>query len=87
MLQKKKHLGTLQDLKHVKIFEDLTLSRLQFFKFMKADERINQVWTREGTIFFKWNNKTRVQSVKVLYEGGFLLGYSVVVVESFFPSN
>ena len=42
MLQKKEHIGTLQDLKHVKIFEELTLPSLRFFKYMESDERIDQ---------------------------------------------
>ena len=76
--------GTLLDLGHVKIIEDLTLSRLQFFKLTKSDERIDAVSTREGSIFFKWTNETRVHNLKVLHEGGFLLGYSLLDVESFF---
>ena len=66
ILQEKKHLGALQDLKFVKIFEDLTLPRLRYFNYMKSDERIDKVWTREATIFFKCNDETRVRSVKEL---------------------
>ena len=52
MLQKKKHPKRLQDLKSNKNFVGLTLSRLRFFKYMKSDGGIDQVWKREDTTFF-----------------------------------
>ena len=40
------------------------------------------MWTKEGPVFFKWNNDTRLHSVKGLNEGGFMLEISVKDVES-----
>ena len=75
MLQKKEHPGTLQDLKHIKIFENLTLPRLQLFNFMKSDERIDHVWKRENTLFQVEQRNESAQCQKVvrgrLYVGVF----------------
>ena len=60
----------------MKIFEDLTRPRLEFFNMMKRDSRLEKVWTREGTIFFTWKNDLKVCRIQGLYDGGILLNYS-----------
>ena len=35
---------------------------------MKKDQRIESVWTREGTIFYVWRENKRVYKVVELYE-------------------
>ena len=51
MLKKKKSLENLDGYANVKVFEDISRPRLQFFNLMKRDNRIAMVWTRESNIF------------------------------------
>ena len=45
------------------------------------------MWTRDGTIFFKKNNETKLHSVRGLYDGSFMLGQSVFDIQGCFSSN
>ena len=51
LLKKKKNLINHEDLRDIKLFEDLSAARVNFLKIMRSDERIQSTWTREGTIF------------------------------------
>ena len=51
----------LQDVgsKQIRVFEDLTTARIRFFNMMRADTRINNVWTRDGAIHYIWKEDNR----------------------------
>ena len=68
LLRNKKKFKDIDELKNVRVFEDLTLARVKFFNMMKTDTRIENVWTREGTINYKLAGDSRVQTIKRLFQ-------------------
>ena len=73
----KRKLAQLETYKNVKVFEDLSKARVNFINLMKADDRINSVWSREGTLFYEWKNENLAYKNHGLYEGGNDLNYSI----------
>ena len=85
LLKKKKNLVNHEDLRDIKIFEDLSAARVNFLKIMRSDERIQSTWTREGTIFFIWKADEKLyKKINGLYEGGQFLDYKLDVVRNCF---
>ena len=72
--------------KNVKVFEDLSKARVNFINLMKADNRINSVWSREGTLFYEWKYDNLAYKIYGLYEGGIDLNYSIESVLNCFNS-
>ena len=83
-LKKKKKLRESANLRDVKTYGDLTLPRLRFFNLMRNDPRIENVWTREEVINFRFSYDKRVNKRDSLYEGGKFLRYNVQDVRSCF---
>ena len=67
----------MDQLKHVRIFEDITAPKLKFLNLMNEDKRIEKVWSREGTIYYIKNDAAdnKVYKIHSLYDGGQMLGY------------
>ena len=68
------------------MFEDLSKARVNFINLMKADNRINSVWSREGTLFYEWKHDNLAYKIHGLYEGGIDLNYSIESVLNCFNS-
>ena len=64
LLQNKKKLASLGGLKDVNTYEDITRLRTKFIKLMRRDERVESVWTRDGTISFVWKQDKDLQNWK-----------------------
>ena len=77
IMRRKRELMNKESTKDVKIFEDLTRPRLAFLNMMKSDTRIQNAWTREGTIYFVWKEDGNIYKVNGLYEGGVFLNYNI----------
>ena len=77
ILRKKKTLKDNEQSAQIHVFEDLTSARVNFMKFLKQDNRINGVWTRDGNLLYQWKNSERVGKITSLYEGVAQLGYTV----------
>ena len=72
LLQKMK-LASLSGLNDVKIYEDITRPRLNFIKLMRSDDRVESVWTRDGTIFFVWKQDKNIHTIGGPIEGGWTI--------------
>ena len=88
-LLKSKKNANFDQLKHVRIFEDMTAPRLKFFNLMKEDRRIEKVWSRKGTIYYIKNDAADNKNSKShsLYDGGQKLGYDFYTVQRCFNSS
>ena len=84
LLHSKKTLKTKVNYENIRVFEDIPVPRLKFFNLMKSDSRIANVWTREGTIFYKWVDDNTVNTLRGLFDAGIELGYNFDSVESCF---
>ena len=73
----KRNLAQLETYKNVKLFEELSKARVYFINLMKADDRINSVWSREGTLFYEWKNENLTYKTHGLYEGGIDINHSI----------
>ena len=73
MLRNKKKLSS-----NVRVFGDISPARAKFFSMMKKGQRIESVWTREGTIFYVWRENKRVYKIIELYEAARNLNYDFV---------
>ena len=62
---------------NVKIFEDWSKARVNFINLMKADDKINSVCSREGTLFYEWKYENLAYKIQGLYEIGIDLNYSI----------
>ena len=82
IMKKKKKLREEQS--DIRVFDDLTKPRTNFFNLMKTDKNLASVWTKEGVIFYKWHDNERVYKLNNLYDGGIELGYNVDDVLSCF---
>lgn len=87
LLRKKRSLADIEKMKDIKIFEDLTRPRLQFFNIMKADQRFESVWTSQGIIYYILKSDKKTYSIRGLYEGGAILKYDMKTVLSCFGVN
>ena len=88
LLRNKKNLDKFDNLKNVRIFEDMTAPRLKFFNLMKSDNNIEKVWSREGTLHYvKAGADNRVHKINSLYDGGQALGYDFYTVQSCFKDT
>ena len=76
LLKNKKKLASLSGLDDVKIYEDITRPRMNFIKLMGSDNRLEYVWTRDGTIFFVWKQDKKIPKIEGFFEGGFFMDYS-----------
>ena len=85
-MKKKRNLAQSETYKNVKVFEDLSKARVNFINLMKADDRINSVWSREGTLFYEWKYDNLAYKIHGLYEGGIDLNYSIESVLNCFNS-
>ena len=84
LLQNKKKLASLNGLNDVKIYEDITRPRMNFIKLMRSDNRVESVWTRDGTIFFVWKQDKNIYKIEGLFEGGSFMDYSLTNVMNCF---
>ena len=53
---------------------------------MEPDDRINSVWSREGTLFYEWKYDNLAYKIIDLYESGIDLNYSIESVLNCFNS-
>ena len=83
---KKRNFAQPETYKNVKVFEDLSKTRVNFINLMKADNRINSVWSREGILFYEWKHDNLAYKIHGLYEGGIDLNYSIESVLNCFNS-
>ena len=52
---------------------------------MKVYDRINSVWSGEGTLFYEWKYDNLAYKIDGLYEGGIDINYSIEsVLNSFY---
>ena len=56
----KEKLVESEDLKNIRLFQDLTQPRSKCLSLVKSDVGINTAWTKEGTIFYKWKDKLAI---------------------------
>ena len=59
-LQNKKKLESLSGVNDVKIYQDITRPGMNFIKLMRSDNRLESVWTSDGTIFFVWKQDKKI---------------------------
>ena len=85
-MKMKRNLAQSDTYKNVKVFEDWSKARANFINLMKADDRINWVWAREGTLFYEWKFDNLAYKNHGLYEYGNDLNYSIENVLNFFNS-
>ena len=85
--KKKKAIKDNEQSAQIQVFEDLTSTRVNFMKFMKQDNRINGVWTRDGNLLYQWKNSERNEKITSLYEGVAQLGYTVKDVMNCFVNK
>ena len=57
---------------------------MNFNKLMRSDNRVESVWTRDGTIFFVWKQDKKIYKIEGLFEGGSFLDYSLTNVVNCF---
>ena len=80
LLQNTKKLASLSGLNDVKIYEDITRPRKNFIKLMRSDNRVESVWTRDGTVFFVCKQYKKIYKIQGLFEGGSFMDYSLTNV-------
>ena len=66
LLQNKKKLASLSGLNDVKIYEDITRPRMNFIKLMRGDDRVESVWTRDGTFFCVGTREKDLQNCRTI---------------------
>ena len=64
LLHNKKKLASLSGLNDNQIYEDLTRPRMNFIKLMRSDNRVESIWTRDGTISLCGNQTKRFTKLK-----------------------
>ena len=84
MLQSKKKLASLSGLNDVKIYEEITRPRMKFIKLMRSNDRVESVWTRDGPIFFVWEQDKKIYKIEGLFQGGSFMDYSLTNVMNCF---
>ena len=52
ILQNKKKIASLSGLTLVNVHKEITRPRMDFIELMRSDDRVESVWTWDGTIFF-----------------------------------
>ena len=87
LLRKEKLLRENQQLTYVRVFEDLSRPRLNFFNLTRNDPRIENAWRREGPIFFQREGNQQIEKIDQLFEGGKLLDYTYNDVRKRFEKN
>ena len=85
-MKKKRNLAQSDTYKNVKVFKDWSKARVNFNNLMKADDRINSVWSTEGTLFYEWKYDNLAYKIHGLYEGRIDLNYSIESVLNCFNS-
>ena len=87
LLRNKKNLENFDNLKNVRIFEDMTAPRLKFFNLMKSDNNI-EFCSREVTLHYvKAGGDNRVYKINSLYDCGQALRYDFYTVQSCFKDT
>ena len=76
MMKRKRELRGKEEGKELRIVEDVSRARASFIGMLKSDERINYVWTKEGSILYTKVNDDRVYKIGNLLHGAYDLGYS-----------
>ncbi len=84
LLRNKKKLAELENLKTVRIMEDLSGPRVKFLSIMKNDDRLENVRTREGAILYNMKGNRRNYRVTGIYEAAEMLGYHFNTLEQCF---
>ena len=57
---------------------------MNFNQLMRSDNRVESVWTRDGTIFFVWKQDKTICKNEGLFEGRSFLDYSLTNVMNCF---
>ena len=76
MMKRKRELRGKEQGKELRIVEDVSRARATFIGMLKYDERINYVWTKEGSILYTIVNDDKVYKIGNLLHGAYDLGYS-----------
>ena len=58
--------------------------QLTQFQMMRQDQRIDSCWTKEGTIYYVWNENHMIYKINGLHQGAIDLQYSMNYVKSCF---
>ena len=60
----------------MRLFEDISKARLNFFNILKNDSRIGSTRTREGPIFYQWKEDQRMHKIDQFFEEGKIKNYT-----------
>ena len=85
-MKEKRNLAQSETFKNFKVFEDLSKARVNFINLMNADDRINSIWSRKGTLFYECKYDILAYKIHGVYEGGNDFNYSKESVLNCFNS-
>ena len=77
MMRRKRELKNKESGKDIRIVEDVSKARANFMGMLRADNRLNYVWSKEGTIYYTKVNDDTFCRITNLLDGAFELGYNV----------
>ena len=76
LMRKKRELRRNDHTKDIRVVEDVSKARSIFIGMLRSDERINNVWTKEGSVLYTKVNDDKVFKFSNLLSGAYDLGYS-----------
>ena len=85
LLRQNEKLAESENLKAIRIMEDLSATRMKFLGLMRSDDRHENIYyDRQGTIFYSIKDLQRSYKTTSIYESGIFLKYSFGAVEQCF---
>ena len=77
MMRRKRELKNKESGKDIRIVEGVSKARANFMGMLRADNRLNYVWSKEGTIYYTKVNDDTFYRITNLLDGAYELGYNV----------
>ena len=77
LMRRKRELKSKENGKEIRIVEDVSKARANFMGMLRADDRFNYVWSKEGTIYYTKVNDEKFYRITNLLDGAYELGYSI----------
>ena len=76
-MRRKRELKGKENGKEIRIVEDVSKARANFMGMLRADDRFNYVWSKEGNICYTKVNDDKFYRITNLLDGAYELGYSI----------
>ena len=76
-MRRKRELKGKENGKEIRIVEDVSKARANYMGMLRADDRFNYVWSKEGNICYTKVNDDKFYRITNLLDGAYELGYSI----------